>query len=74
MQILGNFSPRLVTSLLYIKTFHKKLNLKNPKSLNEKIQWIKFYGDTTMWAIFADKLRVRDYVKQKGCAHILVKL
>ena len=46
----------------------------NPKTLNEKIQWLKFYSDTTIWTLLADKYRVRDYVKQCGCENLLVNL
>lgn len=72
--ILGLVSPKLVTHLLYYKTFHKVLNLKNPKTLNEKIHWIKFNGDTSQWVILADKYKVREYVISKGFEHSLVKL
>ena len=35
---------------------------------------MKFYGDTSKWYIYADKYRVREYVKGKGLEDILVKL
>ena len=64
----------LLTRILYRKTFSKSLNLKTPRTLNEKIHWLKFYGDTSQWALMSDKYRVREYVKAKGLEHILVKL
>lgn len=72
--VVGLLSPRIITSILYYKTFHKRLNLKNPQTVNEKIHWMKFYGDTSKWVIFADKYRVREYVTAKGLGDILVKL
>lgn len=42
--------------------FSFKLNLKNPRSLNEKIQWLKLYERTDLNTICADKYLVRDYV------------
>lgn len=74
LQFIGTISPILVTKILYRKTFGKSLDLKNPKTLNEKIHWIKFYGDTSLWAMMSDKYRVREYVKNKGLEDILVKL
>lgn len=71
---IGRLSPLLLTHILYYKTFHKVLNLKNPQTLNEKIHWMKFYGDTSQWKILADKYRVREYVQSKGLGHILVHL
>ena len=74
LQFIGTISPILVTKILYRKTFGKSLDLKNPKTLNEKIHWIKFYGDTSLWAMMSDKYRVREYVKNKGLEDILVKI
>ena len=74
LKLIGSISPKLLTKILYRKTFGKSLNLKNPKTLNEKIHWLKFYGDTSQWALMSDKYRVREYVKEKDLEHILVKL
>lgn len=71
---VGEFSPKLISRILYYHAFHKPLNLKHPSNLNEWIQWMKFYGDTSMWPILADKYKVRDYVVEKGLSYTLVKL
>lgn len=73
-KIVGRISPVLITHLLYFKAYHKIMNLKKPQNLNEKIQWLKFYGDTSLWPMLADKYRVREYVESKGYSDILVKL
>lgn len=59
---------------IYKSNFGKRLNWKNPQNLSEKINWMKFYSDTTLWTEYADKYRVREYVKSKGLGNILVKL
>ena len=74
LKIIGTLSPMTLSKILYRKTFGKSLNLKNPKTLNEKIHWLKFYGDTRLWALMSDKYRVREFVKDKGLKDILVKL
>lgn len=74
LKAIGSISPMLLTKILYKKTFGKPLNLKHPQTLNEKIHWMKFYGDTSQWTLLSDKYRVREYVKEKGLEHILVKL
>ena len=73
-KIVGRISPLLITHILYYKAFHKKMDLKNPHNLNEKIQWLKFYGDTSLWPMLSDKYRVREFVESKGYSDILVKL
>ncbi len=50
------------------------INWKNPQTLNEKINWLKFYGDTSQWSFLADKVRVRDYVKERIGEDVLPKL
>jgi len=52
----------------------KVLNLESPVDLNEKINWMKFYSDTTKWTLLADKYKVRKYIEDCGLSRILVKL
>ena len=40
-----------------------KLNLDNPKTFNEKIQWLKFYYHDSLMTKCADKVEVRNYIK-----------
>ena len=51
-----------------------KLNLKKPKSYNEKINWIKLKYYNPLYEKCSDKIYVRDYVKVKGLENILTKL
>ena len=46
------------------KMFPNK-NIDNPKTLSEKIQWLKIYDSTYLKAYCADKITVREYCKQK---------
>lgn len=43
----------------------RNLNLKNPKTFNEKIQWLKLYDSTPLKTILTDKILVRDWVQKK---------
>lgn len=59
---------RLVSARLYIKrsfrrAFGYELDLNNPMSLNENIQWLKINDRTPLHTLRADKYIVRDYVK-----------
>ena len=54
----------------------KKVDLKNPRTFNEKIQWLKLhdYPNNQLVINGADKYKVRDYVEKKGLGDILVPL
>ena len=41
------------------------IDKKKCKTFNQKIQWIKLYGVTSLMRDCADKVKVRDYVKEK---------
>ena len=43
----------------------KRLNLKNPMSFNEKIQWLKLYDRKEIYHTIVDKCEVKKYVSQK---------
>lgn len=58
----------------YKRITGQNLNLKTPKNLIEKIIWMQFHSDTSLWTECADKFRVRSYVKRKGLEKILPKL
>lgn len=66
--------PIQVARLKYFYKFHKWPDFEHPHDLNEKINWLKFYGDTSKWADLADKYKVREYVKSLSLADTLVKL
>ena len=48
-------------SLWYLK-FGKKLDLKNPKSFNEKLQWLKLYDRKPIYTTMVDKVKAKKYV------------
>lgn len=63
----------------FIKKLYKKghgveLDLENPKTLNEKISWLKLNYDKPLFTKIADKYAVRDYVKEKIGDEYLVPL
>ncbi len=74
--VLTLISPELNTRVHYRVVFKKKLNLENPKTFNEKLLWLKLkkYIYDPLVIQCADKIKVRDYVEKKGCAHILNEL
>ena len=58
----------------YKEVSKKELNLENPKTFNEKIQWMKLYDSTPIKTLLADKYLVRDWVKEKIGEKYLIPL
>lgn len=50
------------------------LNLKNPRTLNEKLQWLKINDRKPIYSVFADKFAIREYVKQNIGEDLLIPL
>ena len=70
---------RVLPSKIYIKYKFKKtygfpLNLKDPKTFNEKIQYKKFFDRKSIYTTCADKFAVREYVKRKIGKQYLIPL
>lgn len=69
--------PDELMSKIYFKiVLGKKLNLRNPKTFNEKIQWCKlnYYPRSKGVVTCADKYAVRKYIKKKGYEQTLTPL
>lgn len=64
------------TKLRHKRYLGYDLNLKNPQTLNEKMQWLKLntYYKNPLVTQCSDKYAVRDFVKSKGLGHILTEL
>jgi hypothetical protein len=71
---LGQHNPKQLADILYYVKFGKNINWSNPQDLNEKINWLAFNTDTSIWTLLSDKYLVREYVRSKGLDHILPKL
>ena len=54
--------------------FHKKLNLKNPTTLSDKVTYIELHEQSPLAPGCTDKYAVRDYVEKKGLGDTLVPL
>lgn len=72
--ILYKISPELDLKLLFRLKLGYKLNLENPVTYNEKLQWIKLYDKNPLMPKCCDKYAVRQYIESKGYGHILNNL
>lgn len=69
------FSDKQYLQMMYWLHLGRKLNLKNPKTFNEKLQWLKLYNHKPEYTIMVDKVKAKEYVaKLIGEEHIIPTL
>ena len=51
--------------LKYKANFEKKLNIKTPRTYNEKLQWLKLYDRKHEYTEMVDKYEVKKYVERR---------
>lgn len=77
-QVLAHklFPDEMMSKIYFKIVLGKKLNLRNPKTFNEKIQWMKlnYYPKSKRIICCADKFKVRKYIEKKGYGNKLVPL
>lgn len=78
LEYLGLFNK--LSDEQYIRTiyrirFGKRINLENPKTFNEKLQWLKLYERNPMYTQMVDKAGAKEYVSEKmGASYIIPTL
>ncbi len=70
----GWYFPKFASNYLFRERFGRNIDFKHPKYLDDKLMCLKFglYKENQQIADLADKIRVRDYVKECGLSDILV--
>lgn len=61
---------RILPDKVYIRIMYRlrmgrKLDLKNPKTFSEKLQWLKLYDRKPIYTTMVDKYAVKQYVAEK---------
>ena len=54
----------LMLRILFALKLHRWLNLKNPQTFNEKLQWLKLHNRKNIYTTMVDKYSVKDYVEK----------
>lgn len=67
----------IIPDSIYLKIKYRiingrKLNLKNPHSFSEKLQWLKLYDRKPEYIRMVDKYKVRKYIENKIGAEYLI--
>lgn len=66
------WADKLYLKLLFKYKMHQKLDFKNVKTYNEKLQWLKLYDRKPFYTQLVDKYEVRKYVADKiGDEHLI---
>lgn len=72
--------PNWMSDKFYIRTLWRmvmgyKLDLKSPKTFNEKLQWLKLNDRNPLYTTLVDKLRVKDWVASRiGTQYVIPTL
>ena len=59
------FSDRFYLKCAFKFRKEKKLNLKNPQTFSEKLQWLKLYNHNPEYTKLVDKYEVKKYIEEK---------
>ncbi len=75
-RLLSGVSPEATAKFLYRRSFKKPLDLGDPRTLNEKVSYLKLnqYARSPLVSLCADKYEVRRYLACAGCAELLNEL
>ena len=71
---LIKYDDRKYLEYVYKEHMGKNLNLDNPKTFNEKLQWLKLNNRNTMYTKLVDKYEVREYVSKVIGSNYLIPL
>ena len=77
--VRSKIEPALISDEKAVKRYYKKksgkqLNLDNPQTFSEKLNWYKLYDRNPLMAKCADKVTVRDFINEKGYGDCLNKI
>lgn len=72
-KVVCSISPILANKIMYRVLMNRNMNLKDPQTFNEKINWLKLYNypQNNMVIKCTDKYTVREYIESKGLSSIL---
>jgi hypothetical protein len=73
---IGRFIPsdKLYLKVFYRLSMHERLDLKNPKTYTQKIQWLKLNNTDPAFSRMVDKYQVREIIREKLGEEYLIPL
>ena len=74
-QFFGWIPSKYYLQMVYMYKMGKRLNLKNPQTFNEKLQWLKLYDRKPEYTVMVDKIESKKWVANRiGGSHIIPTL
>ena len=73
-RLVASLPKKYALPLAYYRRFHKKLDITNPRTLNENIQYLMMFRYSGLESRCADKYYVREYIAEKNLEYLLPKL
>ena len=67
------YPDSLYLRLMFWSQMGYKLNLKNPRTYSEKLQWIKLYDRNPFYTRLVDKIDVKYYIKERIGEEFIIK-
>ena len=64
IRLLSFIPDKPYIKMVYKIKTGKRLNLKNPQTFNEKLNWLKLHGKREEYTDLADKLKAREYISK----------
>lgn len=64
-KILDFLPDKIYLKWMYKAYMGKRLNLENPTTFNEKLQWLKLYDRKPIYKRMVDKYEAKEFVKEK---------
>ena len=64
-KFLKRLPDKYYLMILYKLKFNKKLDLKNPQTFNEKLQWLKLYDRKDIYTTMVDKYEMKKYIQER---------
>lgn len=65
---------RIYLSIKFYLRHGKRLNLSNPQTYSEKIQWLKLYGRRPIDTVLSDKYAVKEYISRTVGSQYVIPL
>lgn len=65
LHLLDFLPDKMFLKIMWRGNVHRALNLRNPKSFNEKLQYLKLYDRNPIYHIMVDKYEAKKYVAKK---------
>lgn len=72
--LFNRMSDEMFLKLSYHMNFGKKIDLNNPVSFNEKLQWLKLHDRKAEYIKYVDKYEVRNFIEEQFGSEILIPI